>query len=76
MHEDGYTDQEIADEVGAKSWRTIHEILIVMDKQKKRENRLDIPKVRALQKAGWTSEKIEQEFNYRFSRGQIEEAMI
>ena len=78
MADRGYTADEIVSALGAKSKSTVLQILAEMGFREatKGIKRLDIPKVKALQKAVWTSEKIEHEFNYRFSRGQIEEAMI
>jgi len=76
MYKQGYTDQEIANAVGSSSWRTIDDLLVKLGvRNQKRETTLDVPKVRALAKAGWTVEEIEYEFAWRFGIEQIRDAL-
>lgn len=73
--DEGLTCHEIAGKVGG-SWRTIYDILLDMGKVGvPRNSILDIQKVKALAKAGWTAEQIEYEFGWRFGIDQIREAM-
>ncbi len=76
MYKQGYSDQEIADAVGSPSWRSIYDLLVKLGvRERKEEPKLDIPKVRALAKAGWTVEEIEYEFAWRFGIEQIRDAL-
>ena len=88
MDEQGFTPFEIADAIGAKSTYHIRTIIRrhkrklnpdLRPKQKPGRTEeytpLDIGKVKALQKAGWSIEKIFKEFGERYPVARIREAM-
>lgn len=70
----GYNNHQIADIIGG-NYRTVYDILLDMGKGPSRNSMLDIPKVKALAKAGWTAEQIEYEFGWRFGIETIRQAM-
>ena len=75
MYNEGFSLKEIADAVGT-SEPVIYDLTRTMGIRKPtRLEILDIPKVKALQKAGWTAEEIEYEFGYRFGIEVIRDAM-
>ena len=76
--EQGYTAKEIAERVGAASIQYVKEVLAGMGlcpAEPPKNGELDIPKVKALSRAGWSVEKIRNEFGYQFTADQIEEAI-
>ena len=77
MADRGYTVDEIVSALGAKSKSTVLQILAEMGFREatKGIKRLDIPKVKALQKAGWPMAKIVDEFGYNFTAEQIRTAV-
>ncbi len=77
MADRGYTVDEIVEAIDAKSKSHVLKILTEMGFREatKGIKRLDIPKVKALQKAGWPMAKIVDEFGYNFTAEQIDMAV-
>ena len=88
LYEEGNTPTEIRDIIGAKS--TYHLRTIIRKHQRKKDPsqnakqkpgrkdelvKLDERKVRALQNAGWSAERIFDEFGGRYSIREIREVM-
>ena len=70
---EGKSPSEICEELGYKDAKHVTKVLrrngLYVDK------RIDVAKVRALQKAGWNMEMIVNEFNYRFTAEEIQAAV-
>ena len=83
MAMDGFTAQEIAAEVGAQSAEHIKVLVRKMKKENpqpvgrpsKNDKTLDVGKVRALQRAGWSIGKIYYELGMMYSVEEIRKAM-
>lgn len=73
----GYTPDEIVTEIGAKSRSHVLQILAELGYREtsRGAHRLDVPKVKALMKAGWPIQKIVSEFGYNFTAEQITAAV-
>lgn len=73
LWKEGKSPLEICDELG---YKTPEYVIVVLKKLGLYEDqRIDVPKVLALQKAGWTMDMIEQEFNYRYTQEEIAAAV-
>ena len=72
MHRKGYTDIEIADEIGyaPSHVRTVLKRLGLLD-----HTELDVPKVLALKEAGWSIDRIVGEFGKKFTSDEIKDAV-
>ena len=77
LAEKGFTPDEIVTEIGAKSRSHVLAILSEMGFREARNGvkRLDIPKVKALRRAGWSMQKIVSEFGHNFTEEQIVDAV-
>ena len=75
MYKDGYEISEICVELEYKDPKHIIRVLKMLGVYEEESSDIDVPKVLSLQKAGWTMDMIEQEFNYRFSAEQISDAV-
>ena len=83
MAMDGFTAQEIAAEVGAQSAEHIKVLVRKMKKENPQHagrppiarQKLDVGKVRALQRAGWSIGKIYYELGMMYSVEEIRKAM-
>ena len=92
LHLEGLTNGEIAEEIGAKSpchigtivkaWRedpaNLHKANLKprYDRSKRRKVKLDVGKVRALQRAGWSAEKIRFDMGPEYTIEEIKAAMM
>ena len=92
LHLEGLTNGEIAEEIGAKSpyhistivkaWRedpaNLHKVNLKPphDRSKRRKVKLDVGKVRALQRAGWSAEKIRFDMGPEYTIEEIKAAMM
>ena len=75
MYQNGYTDIEIAEEMGYKTTEHVKVILRKMG-MLENESAIDVPKVLALKKAGWSMGMIVQEFGRKYTQKEISSAVI
>ena len=74
MHRQGFTDNEIASEVGARDPRYIRELLRrLLSKEELSQTTIDRGKIKALRNAGWTISAIA--FEMQLPAKQIKEVL-
>ena len=74
MHRQGFTDNEIASEVGARDPRYIRELLRrLLSKEELSQTTIDRGKIKALRNAGWTISAIA--FEMQLSAETIKEVL-
>ena len=74
MHRQGFTDNEIASEVGARDPRYIRELLRrLLSKEELSQTTIDKGKIKALRNAGWTISAIA--FEMQLSAETIKEVL-
>lgn len=71
LYEEGYSVQEIISIIGTGTIKYVRDLLRAMGYKVEEKNNLDIPKVKALLDAGWSIEKIVDEFNGNFTAEEI-----
>jgi DNA-directed RNA polymerase specialized sigma subunit len=75
MYEEGYSLQEICDELGYKTTDYVEYALRKMGVYRADEFGIDVPKVKALKAAGWTMQQIIAEFGHRYTATEINKAL-
>lgn len=74
MWRKGYTEVEIANEIGYTSAEHVTKLLRKLGLRDE-EMMIDVPKVIALQRAGWTMDQIVEEFDQKYTAEQLKEAV-
>lgn len=75
LFEQGKSIEEICEELGYKDPRYVEQTLRELDMFPEALYGIDVPKVWALRKAGWTMDQIIDEFGHKFTSKQIQEAV-
>ena len=71
LYEEGYSVQEIISIIETGTIKYVRDLLRAMGYKVEEKNKLDIPIVKALLEAGWSIEKIVEEFNRDFTAEEI-----